>query len=282
MTGSICITTTGKRFNHRSNTKGIYMNSLIYCYSGTGNSLWTARTIAGKLGDAEVVPMTGTGEGPVPGGADSVGLVFPVHIWGVPRRVRQFIDTLASAKPGYVFAVAVNAGQVSNTLVQLEKLLKARGIALAAGFSVVMPSNYIPWGGPGTVEACAARYESAGKRIEAIADTVSERRTMPVEKGPLWQRIVFTWAYNMSFKRVPDMDKSFWTDEKCNSCGICAKVCPAGNIALDGGRPAWLHRCEQCLACIQWCPREAIQFGKKTPAYPRYHHPAVTLKDMTG
>ncbi len=256
------------------------MSGIIYCYTGTGNSLWTARTIAGKLGDAEVVSMTKAGDGPIPGGTDIVGLVFPVHIWGVPGRVIRFLDRLADAKPGYVFAVAVNAGQVSNTLVQLEKLLKARGIALAAGFSVVMPSNYIPWGGPGTAEVCAARYEAAEKKIAAIADAVRDRRTVPVEKGPLWQRIVFTWAYNMSFKRVPDMDKSFWTDEKCNSCGICAKVCPAGNIALEEGKPAWLHRCEQCLACIQWCPREAIQYGKKTEKYARYHHPEVTVNDM--
>jgi len=256
------------------------MSGIIYCYTGTGNSLWTARTIAGKLGDAEVFPMVKIGDGPVTGDADIVGLVFPVHIWGVPRRVIRLLDRLAGAKPGYVFAVAVNGGQVSNTLVQLEKLLAKRGIALAAGFSVVMPSNYIPWGGPGTAEDCAARYEAAEKRIETIAGAVRDRRTIPVEKGPLWQRIVFTWVYNMSFKRVPEMDKSFRADEKCNSCGICAKVCPAGNIALDGGKPAWLHRCEQCLACIQWCPREAIQYGKKTPGYQRYHHPAVTLKDM--
>ena len=45
-------------------------------------------------------------------------------------------------------------------------------------------------------------------------------------------------------------------------------------------RPAWLRHCEQCLACIQWCPQEAIQFGKKTPHYKRYHHPEVTLQDM--
>jgi formate hydrogenlyase subunit 6/NADH:ubiquinone oxidoreductase subunit I len=45
-------------------------------------------------------------------------------------------------------------------------------------------------------------------------------------------------------------------------------------------KPAWLHRCEQCLACLQWCPQEAIQHGEKTAKYRRYHHPEVTLKDM--
>jgi len=76
------------------------------------------------------------------------------------------------------------------------------------------------------------------------------------------------------------MDKGFWVDEKCNSCGICKTACLCGNIALKEGRPVWLHHCEQCLACIQWCPPEAIQYGKKTQRYERYRHPEVKLSDM--
>ena len=103
-----------------------------------------------------------------------------------------------------------------------------------------------------------------------------------MEKGPLWQRILFTGIYNMSYSRVPEMDRSFWTDDKCNRCGICAKVCPADNITFTDGRPVWNKRCEQCFACLQWCPQEAIQSGKKTPKYDRYRHPEVALKDMLG
>jgi MinD superfamily P-loop ATPase len=84
----------------------------------------------------------------------------------------------------------------------------------------------------------------------------------------------------MTLKQVHKMDKDFWCDERCNACGICARICPANNIELKEGSPAWQHHCEQCLACIQWCPQQSIQFGKKTPAYERYHHPDIALKDM--
>ena len=76
------------------------------------------------------------------------------------------------------------------------------------------------------------------------------------------------------------MDRKFCADEKCNNCEICAHVCPAANIRMIDGKPSWLHHCEQCLACLQWCPQEAIQYGKNTIKYPRYHHPEVTLDDM--
>ena len=35
-------------------------------------------------------------------------------------------------------------------------------------------------------------------------------------------------------------------------------------VELKDGRPMWLHRCEQCMACLQWCPAEAIEFGRST------------------
>ena len=82
------------------------------------------------------------------------------------------------------------------------------------------------------------------------------------------------------------MDRAFQVDEKCNGCGICSRVCPVGNIRMvdDAGephrRPVWQHRCEQCFACLQWCPQEAIQFGSKTSGGKRYHHPDVKLADM--
>ena len=145
---------------------------------------------------------------------------------------------------------------------------------------MVLPSNYIPWGGPGPEERRNELYRQAGVKIDEAASAILERRKGPVEKGPLWQRLLFTAIYRMSFKQVPKMDKDFWVDDRCNSCAICVRVCPAGNITLAAGRPVWQHHCEQCLACIQWCPETAIQFGKKTPGYERYHHPDVQLKDM--
>jgi Pyruvate/2-oxoacid:ferredoxin oxidoreductase delta subunit len=32
----------------------------------------------------------------------------------------------------------------------------------------------------------------------------------------------------------------------------------AGNIKIADGKPLFLHKCEQCMACIQWCPKSAI------------------------
>ncbi len=208
------------------------------------------------------------------------GLVFPVHIWGVPHLVLDFVRELKGLHPAYVFAVAVNAGQVANTLVQLKKALQRSGLNLSCGFEIKMPSNYIPWGGPGPQEKQKQRFVSAEKKISEIAAAIQGKKELPVEKGPLWQRFLLSLFYKISFSQVPKMDRKFWVDEKCNRCSICSRVCPVQNIVLQEGKPLWHHRCEQCFACLQWCPQEAIQYGKKTPRYERYHHPEVTLNDI--
>lgn len=253
--------------------------AIIYFFTGTGNSLWVARTLAKEL-NVEVAPIPDGGREERAANAKVIGLVFPVHIWGVPARMIQFIQEGNPLSPDYIFAIAVNAGQVANTLVQLKKLLLKNGLKLSSGFEIKLPSNYIPWGGPGPEEEQKRLFEAAREKISRIAACVKGKEIRPVEKGPLWQRFLFTLLYRLSFSRVPKMDRKFWVDDRCSQCTICSKVCPSLNIAMQGGKPTWNRRCEQCFACLQWCPQEAIQYGKKTPAYDRYHHPEVQLSEI--
>jgi len=255
------------------------MATKLYVYTGTGNSLWIARQLAEELKEA-TVGFIPTSSGELEVEADRVGIIFPVHIWGLPSHVIQFIRHLRARPKTYFFALAVNAGQPAATLLQLKKLMSARGQSLALGYSVVLPSNYTPWGGPGPIDIQQRRFREAQEKVKTIAGAISRGDRKEVDKGPLWQNIVYSAIYKMSFRSVHKMDKKFWVDDKCNRCGICSKVCPAENIEMIDEKPSWLHRCEQCLACLQWCPQEAIQHGGKTVKYPRYHHPEVILKDV--
>ena len=241
--------------------------------------------MAEEIGDTELSPhardeRSGVGKPE----RDAVGLVFPgAHVGRAGPRAAISERSWTRTRRYYYFAVAVNAGQVSRTLVQLRSFMRSHGITLSAGFDIVLPSNYIPWGGPGPAEKLEGMHRDAREKLKRVSPIIAKRDTGPIEKGPLWQRIIFTALYKMTFNMVPKMDKDFWVDDKCNGCGICGEGMPGReHHASNRDKPVWQHRCEQCLACIQWCPREAIQYGKKTPAYERYHHPEVKLKDMTG
>lgn len=256
------------------------MKTLIYFYTGTGNSLWTAKKLSEQLGNTELCSMTLTGKGSIHSQAENIGLVFPVHIWGMPSLVIDFVNRLELKPAKYYFAVAVNAGQIAGTLLQVKKMMQARSLNLSAGFSINLPSNYIPWGGAPAQEKQQKKINEALEKIGLISDVIKAQKAGNPDKGPLWQNILFSALYRMSFPRIPKMDQSFWADAKCTACRICEKICPVQNILISEGKPAWQHHCEQCFACLQWCPEEAIQYGKNTKEKKRYHHPEIKLQEM--
>jgi ferredoxin len=256
------------------------MTKFLFYYTGTGNSLWVSRMIAKELDDTEILSIADFRGDPGIINGKTAGIVFPVHRWGIPRAVLKFVASLKGSNPDYFFAAAVNAGEVANTLVQMKKECLKRGIFLGSGFEITMPSNYTPWGGPGTLEKQNALFSNAKEKIRRYARIINESQVRHIEKGPLWQRIFYSWIYAVSFPHVPKMDRTFHVDDTCTGCAICKSVCPAGNITMDKGKPAWNRRCEQCFACLQWCPAKAVQYGKKTHLYARYHHPEVAIKDM--
>ena len=64
---------------------------------------------------------------------------------------------------------------------------------------------------------------------------------------------------------------------RCTRCGLCARLCPVGNIALKD-LPVFTGRCELCLRYRSFCPASAIAVpGKRSEAYR-----AVELKEILG
>jgi NAD-dependent dihydropyrimidine dehydrogenase PreA subunit len=251
------------------------MATAIYTYTGTGNALWAARRIAEGLGEAEVRAIPG----PVSEERDVIGLIFPVYMWGPPTPVVDFIHQLPQDTFGYIFAVAVNAGEPGRTLLMVERALKSRKLTLSAGWGLRTPSNYIPWGGPGMPDELDILFSNAEKKIRGIVEAVNRRITPGPERDG-WKGNAKSFLFhNISMSQVPKMDRSFRVSSHCTGCRICSEVCPAGNISFSDGRPEWNHRCHQCFACLQWCPVNAIEYGKSA-RYERYHHPDVSLADI--
>lgn len=123
------------------------MKTVIYYFTGTGNSLAAAKKVAESLGETEIVPIAAfrntTGEiGP---DAGRIGIVCPVYFSGLPAMVVSFAERLDLAAADYVFSIVTHGGGGgSAALRQLDGILGERaGRGLDAGFAVNMPGNYI-------------------------------------------------------------------------------------------------------------------------------------------
>lgn len=251
----------------------------IYCFTATGNSLKVARDIADDLADAELVSIPQLSDETIRPATERVGMVFPTYFGGLPLIVRRFIERLET--PGYVFAVTTCGGFPGASLKQVEKLLRARGISLAAGFAVNMPGNYTRLYGANSPKRQRKYFAAEAPAVERIAGIVRGRWRAKIEASFCLARWAFGILYHCYFApRAHRQDGLFYADDKCNSCGVCTRVCPVGDIELEDGRPRWLGRCEQCYACLQWCPEEAIQANKRTPGRRRYRHPDIALDDI--
>ena len=136
----------------------------------------------------------------------------------------EFINNIDTRFFENCFAIAVHAGQVSNTLVQLKKELKDVNINLNSGFEIKTPSNYFLWGGSCPEKEQEILFQDAEKKIDRITTIIEKKISRTMEKGPLWQRIIFTRFYKMSFNKANTMDDKFWVDDKCNSCTTCANI----------------------------------------------------------
>lgn len=259
------------------------MTTLLYYFSGTGNSLAAARDLAARLGDTQLVPMASAalkaGEIVPPGGA-RVGFVFPVYYGGIPRLAAFFIDRVNVSRVPYVFGVVTAGSHGGTALIQLDNIMQEKGRMLDAGFSLRMPDGYVPHvRPPGDAERdriLAAAREKLGRIAEAI--DAGERR---IEKTGAVRKFFEQKMYRKFFPKLPVLDRYFSADETCTSCRTCERVCPAGNISVpENGKPVWHNLCEMCCACINFCPSQAIQYGEKTWDRRRYHHPGVTAQDM--
>ena len=255
------------------------MKTTIYYFTGTGNSLWAAKTIGNALPDSTLIPILRHTE--ISNEESEItGIVAPVYAWGTPLIVEELIKTLDYKRCGYLFVVSVNAGGVAGTNIAIKKMVAARGGALSAGFSLPLVSNYILFGNPPSQEKIDNIIDNGRKKLENIISSIKARKTDILEKDGAFKNLILG-AINKTFRsQMKKADKKFTTDEKCNGCGICSKICPAENITVENGRPVWHQRCEQCLACMHWCPETSINSGAGTKGKKRYHHPEVTLYDL--
>ncbi|HPQ36641.1 MAG TPA: EFR1 family ferrodoxin [Synergistaceae bacterium] len=258
------------------------MNELDwYYFSGTGNSLYLARRLAASLEGRSISMAEELRKNKVSCETEMLGLAFPLYYGGLPEMVERFAKTVDLSKVRYIVAVVTKGGSPGGlALQQLRKIFERRGAQLNGGFYFLMPANYIAlYDAPSEkrqeklLREAEAKTREVEVAVRARLDYCEKETLLP---GLLWRGIYRYWR-----RKRPRRSRLFEVDSsRCVGCGICVRLCPAGIIRLEEGEPVWEEGCQECMACIQGCPYQAIQRGKKTESRRRYRHPQVTLEDL--
>jgi ferredoxin len=275
------------------------MNTVIYYSSGTGNSLHVARELQRRISGSELVPIVRLlSEDTIRTEAETVGLVFPNFCLTVPIPVHEFLRKADVCSAQYLFAVCTRGGTRSEAFDYIDGLLKGQGKRSDAQLNVTMPWNH-PLGKedlPGT--ATRERVQHLESEMQEKLDTFSEivlardpyvlpdpDATLELPRWTQAMNSLIPQSLNYELHRYMYYDLvGFYADSTCNGCGICEEVCLSRKVALDDERPVWKDevKCYGCFACINFCPRQAVQIESRFPVRSytevtgRYHHPAVS------
>lgn len=257
---------------------------MIFYFSGTGNSLYVAKTIAKEQNEKLISITQEMQKKPNEriytfGKEELVGFVYPIYAWGPPEIVLDFIRTMHVEGEGtYVFSLNTCGSEEGHATPMLQKTLQKKGLTLSSAFAISMPSNYIVGEDVESKDIQQRKLERANQKLIKINETLKNRKAgefdLLIGKKPGLK----TGIINPLFNKFARQTKQFYATDACIACGLCQRICPAQTIALNP-KPVWGKACTQCLGCINRCPVQAIQYGKVTETRGRYKHPDLTTTE---
>ena len=295
----------------------MYKSVTMFFYSGTGNTYrvanWIGEYALTKGINPELVPMNKDHRNIIDESGDDniIGLLFPTHAFTAPLGAIKFALTMPPGKGRHCFVLATRGGggitagtpgcEGSGTWL-IAAILKSKGYVVKGVCAVDMPSNW---------NVVHSSYSS--KKIERILANAHDKSWELAEgifKGDKVYKGIIPAIIGILFLPLSVLylligrqylSKIFFTNNKCNGCGLCAKNCPNKAIKMIGNkkaRPYWSFSCESCMRCMAFCPHKAIEashlvlilmlavfyipFSKRVWIYIEYAFSSVWISAFAG
>jgi len=268
------------------------VNKLIkICYfSGTGNTLWSAKKIAEALTAGSPAAVSATAgekcelinigveaeKNEIILEADAVVLLFPAYAYGAPLIVSKFTEK-AIFKTKYIAAFVTYGTSPGGTLAGISRILRRKGIKADYFGRIPAVENYIAIFGAPKEKTTQKRLQMQKATTEEAIRCITERRKNSINSfrpESAFVSLLFSLGAKIFYKMYKVTDD-------CDGCGVCEKVCQVSAITMKEGRPVFNSKCEHCNGCLNWCPKRAIQFGRLKPDIPRYHHPEIGIPEIS-
>ncbi len=249
---------------------------MILYFSGTGNSNYVAKRIADAPGDAIVnlnarikasdTSLVETGERLI--------VVTPTYAWRIPRVVRDWLRKTELRGAKQVWFVMTCGSEIGNADKYNRELCTEKRLSCMGTAQIVMPENYIAMFSAPQADEARQIVAKAEPSIDRAIAAIQSNQPFAPTRNKLYDRLMSGPVNPIFYKCFVKAD-AFTVSEACIGCGQCAKRCPMNNVTIKDGKPVWGRNCTHCMACICYCPKEAIEYGKKSVGQPRYHFEAL-------
>lgn len=249
------------------------MHKIIY-FSGTGNTAYIAEHIESRLMEKRLDISIERIEKSEPRNCtdlESLYFGFPIYACDMPDLVQKFIKDLPEVDGTPVKLFSTLAFYGGKAMLRAAILFAEKGYSVTSFFERKMP------GSDGL-----ALLKKEGKTVKKLLSNFNR----DMSDLYLWidnNESVKSLHMSMDIRgkivgamlKIVEggMKKKYRTDTRCISCGLCAKICPVGNIQMIEKKILFDNNCILCMRCIHQCPQEAIQIGKGTVDKFRYKGP---------
>ena len=252
---------------------------MILYFSGTGNSRYIAQKIADKTQDTIVclndkIKENNHKEINVSG---NLVIVTPTYAWRIPHIVRDWILNTQFTHVKNVWFVMSCGAEMGNADKYNKELCKQKGLCYRGSAQVIMPENYIALFSAPKDEEAKKIVSDAQNDIENIISCISENREFSKPRNNVYDRFM-SGPINSIFYKVIVKSKAFYVKETCVGCSKCVQLCPLNNIQMVNNKPVWGNKCTHCMACMNYCPTKAIEYGKRSKNKVRYTFEKLNIK----
>ncbi len=240
---------------------------LLY-FTATGNCLYVAKRFGGE---SLSIPQL-LKEEAFTIEDDKIGIIFPIYNWSVPKLVEEFLNKVI-LKSNYIFAVGTYGMVAGGATGRLLEIGERNNIHFSYINELIMVDNFLPGFEMKKQKEGLGKKQVEENLNQIIKDVASNR--LYIKKHSFLAQPLRKLVSNLEKE---GFEKNFYTEDSCNSCATCEKVCPVNNIKVDK-KPMFAQNCQHCLACIQNCPKKAIHH-KKEKSGERFRNEHVSLKEI--
>lgn len=242
--------------------------ALIVYFSQGGTTKKIATEIANGLSDAgykaDLYSITDDSS-PNVNDYNLIGIGSPVYVFRPPFNVLEYVKSLPALNglPFFVFMLhGTHPGTAGNILRKRMEQKGGREVGYSrfkgADFYVGYIQRGVLFSPDNPVSDELERARQFGQESAKFA-AGGKYEKPPADPLP---PAVYSFERMLTIKPLLNYFYSFFykaDSSKCNSCGLCVKLCPQNNIRLDKDvMPRWGRNCIFCGYCEMKCPEDAV------------------------